>query len=81
MLFPASKGEIKGSSPSKSTVFQQSSQLLGLLGRLKPKSATTGNNWEGDVTFARQVETLADQVNRDSYLNPIIPHSLTQHVN
>jgi hypothetical protein len=42
--------------------FQGNNYLQGLLGRLRPKNQSPSGNWEGDLTFAKQVETISDQV-------------------
>jgi len=46
-------------------MLQANTHLASLLTRLKSKSSSASNtgNWEGDVAFAKQVETIADQVN------------------
>jgi len=54
----------KTNSPAKSMGFQGNNYLLGLLGRLRPKTQSPSGNWEGDLTFAKQVETISDQVSQ-----------------
>jgi len=64
--FDFSDGKVN--SPAKSLGFQGgNNHLLGLLGRLRPKTGSPSGNWEGDLTFAKQVETILDQVSAVPY--------------
>ncbi|XP_035710459.1 protein bicaudal D isoform X2 [Folsomia candida] len=63
----------KINSPAKSMGFQGNNFLQGLLGRLRPKNQSPSGNWEGDLTFTKQVETISDQVKtlRDTVLTAV----------
>lgn len=42
--------------------FQGDNHLMVLLSRLRPKTQNLSNNWEGDLTLTKQVETISEQV-------------------
>ncbi len=73
----------KINSPAKSMGFQGNNYLQGLLGRLRPKNQSP--NWEGDLTFTKQVETISDQVYINIFIisvsNFYIGQYLTIHYN
>ncbi|CAL8130584.1 unnamed protein product [Orchesella dallaii] len=56
------KGDGKNYSPAKSMGFQGDNHLMVLISRLRPKAQNLSNNWEGDLTITKQVETISEQV-------------------